>query len=194
MANWVRCPHPFSERFPLKKHIRGGDGIPPHKGYLSDTCAIPYEIVRYSALRYYLERVLRDMMGVSRTGPLSPQQDNQKNPRAHKNTIGTFPHPKPKILRPLKTRNFMGMGGFPAERTQFFQAPIRLAQPFPAPESRANIFMDTRIFVRQTPRKQKHQGIIIICGKITNLTRNSMKTSFFPGHFERTNCFKNHDK
>ena len=37
---------------------------------------------------------------------------------------------------PPKTRNFMDMG-FPAERTQFFHVPIKLAQPFPAPELRA---------------------------------------------------------
>ena len=40
---------------------------PPQKGYLSDTCAIPYESkakrVRYPPLRYYLERVLHDMGG-----------------------------------------------------------------------------------------------------------------------------------
>ena len=46
----------------------------PHKWYLSDTCTIPYENmakwVRYPPLRYYLEKVLRDMGGVSRTGPL----------------------------------------------------------------------------------------------------------------------------
>ena len=30
----------------------------------------------------------------------------------------------------------MGMEGFPAERTQVFQAPIQLVQPFPAPELR----------------------------------------------------------
>ena len=47
---------------------------PPQKGYLSDTCAIPHETRRMGAippLRYYLERVLCDMGGVSRTGPLS---------------------------------------------------------------------------------------------------------------------------
>ena len=38
-----------------------------------------------------------------------------------------LPPPKP----PSKTRNFMDMG-FPAERTHFFQASIKLAQPFPA--------------------------------------------------------------
>ena len=43
MANWVRYPPPFSERFPLKS-MRSGGAIPsPQKGYLSDTCAITYE-------------------------------------------------------------------------------------------------------------------------------------------------------
>ena len=40
------------------------------KGYFSDTCAIPHENkakwVRYPCLRYYLEKVLRDMGGISR--------------------------------------------------------------------------------------------------------------------------------
>ena len=37
-------PSPFSERFPLGEHSRSGGAIPPpQKGYLSDTCAIPYE-------------------------------------------------------------------------------------------------------------------------------------------------------
>ena len=39
------------------------------------------------------------------------------------------------------------MEGFPAERTQIFQAPIKLAQPFPAPELPANNFTDTRLFL-----------------------------------------------
>ena len=49
--------------------MRSGGAIPPppQKGYLSDTCAIPYENkakrVPYPPLRYYLERVLRDMGG-----------------------------------------------------------------------------------------------------------------------------------
>ena len=37
----------------------------------------------------------------------------------------------------------MGMEGFSAERTQTFQAPIKLAQPLPAPELRAKKFTDT---------------------------------------------------
>ena len=48
---------------------------------------------------------------------------NQKNPRAHKNKIGTPPPPpKPKIPPPPKTRNFMDTG-FPAERTHFSRCP-----------------------------------------------------------------------
>ena len=47
---------------------RSGGAIPPlQKGYLSDTCAIPYENkakrTRYPLVRYYLEKVLRDMGG-----------------------------------------------------------------------------------------------------------------------------------
>ena len=55
------------------------------------------------------------------------------------------PPPNPKYHPPPKTRNFMDMG-FPAERTQFFQAPIKLAQPFPAPEMRTKIWW-TRGFI-----------------------------------------------
>ena len=63
MAN-LGCdaPSPFSGHLPL-----GEMRIPTQKGHLSDTCAIPYENktepMRYPPLRYYLERVLRDMGG-----------------------------------------------------------------------------------------------------------------------------------
>ena len=67
----------------------------------------------------------------------------QKNPRAHKNRIGTPPPPKPQIPPPLETRNFMG----PEARTQKFQVPVKLAQPFPAPEWRTKLFADTRLFL-----------------------------------------------
>ena len=73
----------------------------------------------------------------------------KKNPRAHKNKIGT-PPPPPKP--PFKTRNFMDMG-FPAERTHFFQASIKLAQPFPAPELRTRI-LRTRGFFWTQARKR----------------------------------------
>ena len=36
----------------------------------------------------------------------------------------------------------------------------------------------------------KNYSEIMIFGKITNLTRNSLKMSVFPGQFERTKCFK----
>ena len=70
-------PPPFLSVYPLESMRSGGviPPPPPQKGYLSDTCAISHENkakrVRYPPLRYYLEKVLRDMWVVSRTGPLS---------------------------------------------------------------------------------------------------------------------------
>ena len=40
----------------------------------------------------------------------------------------------------------------------------------------------------------KNYSEIINFGKITNLTRNSLKMSFFPGHFESTKSLKNYEK
>ena len=72
---------------------------------------------------------------------------NQKNPRAHKNKIGTSPPPqKP----PLKRRNFTDMV-FPAERTHFFQVSIKLAQPFPAPELQTKILRTRGFFWIKAP-------------------------------------------
>ena len=47
----------------------------------------------------------------------------QKNPRAHKNKIGTPPPPKPKIPPPPKNEEFYGHGFFLAERTHFSRRP-----------------------------------------------------------------------
>ena len=47
VSTWpIGCdtPPPFSERFPIGEHAKWRcDTPPPQKGYLSDTCAIPYE-------------------------------------------------------------------------------------------------------------------------------------------------------
>ena len=47
VSTWpIGCdtPSPFSQRFPLGEHAKWRcDTPPPKKGYLSDTCAIPYE-------------------------------------------------------------------------------------------------------------------------------------------------------
>ena len=53
---------------------------------------------------------------------------------------------KQKKYPPPKTRNSMGIG-FSCRKNACFQAPIKLAQPFPAPELRAKHFTDTRIFL-----------------------------------------------
>ena len=71
----------------------------------------------------------------------------QKNPRAHKNKIGT-PPPKKTQNTPPKTRNFMDTG-FPAERTHLFQVSIKFAQPFPAPELRTRILRTRGFFWMQ---------------------------------------------
>ena len=62
----------------------------------------------------------------------------RKNPRAHKNKIGTSPPPaKPKI--PPPNPKFYGHG-FSCRTDAFFQASIKLAQPFPAAELRTKIY------------------------------------------------------
>ena len=58
-------PPPFLSISPMESMQSGGAIPPPSKGYLSDTCAIPFENKANGCdtppLRYYLERVLRDM-------------------------------------------------------------------------------------------------------------------------------------
>ena len=49
--------------------------------------------------------------------------------------------------------------GFPAERTHFFRASIKLAQPFPAPESRTRI-LRTRGFSDSFQNHYTHDIII----------------------------------
>ena len=51
-----------------------------------------------------------------------------------------------------------------------------------------NIPSDTKLLLT------KNDSEINIFGKITNLTRNSLKMSFFPGHFETTKFLKNYEK
>ena len=62
--------------FPLGEHSKWRCETPPQKGYLGDTCTIPFEnkakFMRYPPLRYYLERVYCAIWGVSRTGLLRP--------------------------------------------------------------------------------------------------------------------------
>ena len=53
----------------------------------------------------------------------------------------------------------MGMEGFPAERTHVFQAPIKLAQPFAAPELQPKHFTDKRLFQRTPWGGGKKKGV-----------------------------------
>ena len=83
----------------------------------------------------------------------------QKNPCAHKNKIGTSHPPKPQIPPP-KTRNFMDIV-FSCRKNAFFQAPIKLAQPFPAPELRTRIFRTRGFFWVWAPKEKS--TIITTC-------------------------------
>ena len=58
----------------------------------------------------------------------------QKNPRAHKNKIGTSP-PKTQNT-PFLKRGILWTFGFSCRKSAFFQASIKLTRPFPAPELR----------------------------------------------------------
>ena len=69
----------------------------------------------------------------------------KKKPRAHKNKIGT-PQKKPNTLPPPPKRsNFMDMA-FSCRKNAFFQAPIKLAQPFLAPGLRTRILRTRGFF------------------------------------------------
>ena len=70
VSTWpIGCdtPPPFSERFPIGEHAKWRCDTPPSKGvsqrYLRDTLWKQGKWVRYPPLRYYLEKVLRDMGG-----------------------------------------------------------------------------------------------------------------------------------
>ena len=69
MANWVRYPLPFSERFPHEEHAKWSCDTPPLKRGISAILARHPMKTRQigcdTPLRYYLERVLRDMGGIS---------------------------------------------------------------------------------------------------------------------------------
>ena len=92
---------------------------------------------------------LRETEKTGSKGPLDPMMgvfeyflsdvQNQRNPRAHENKIGTSPPPRKPKFPPPQNEEFYGHGGFPTERRHFFRVSIKLAQPFPAPELRTQI-------------------------------------------------------
>ena len=88
VSTWpIGCdtPSPFSERFSLGEHVKWRCDTPPlqrgvSQRYLRDTLWKQGNWVRYPPLRYYLERVLRDMgahWAAKFTGIGSPQESHQ---------------------------------------------------------------------------------------------------------------------
>ena len=66
-------PPPFLSVFPLGEHAKWRCDTPPQKGYLSDTCAIPYENkgnVCDTPSAILSRKGIARYGGVSRTGPL----------------------------------------------------------------------------------------------------------------------------
>ena len=89
-----------------------------------------------------------------KSAKLSAQQwalpKTQKNPRIHKNKISTSPPPpkKKNLIPPPLKRGILWAWRFSCRKNAIFQAPIKLVQPFPAPEVRAKKYMDTGIFLK----------------------------------------------
>ena len=78
VSTWpIGCdtPSPFSERFPPWRACKVEVRYPPQKGYLSDTCAIPYENKANGCDTPLCDTISKGYCaiggGVSRTGPLS---------------------------------------------------------------------------------------------------------------------------
>ena len=92
----------------------------------------------------------------------------QKNPRAHKNKIGTPPCPQNQNSPPCPKRGILWTWRFSCTKKAFFQVSIKLAQPFPAPELRTRILRTWAFFwifkrlarKRQKTRKSRVQKVI----------------------------------
>ena len=81
----------------------------------------------------------------------------RKNPRAHKNKIGTPPPPPQKP--PPKKEEFYGHGFFQQKERIFFKASIKLAQPFSGPRIGGHEFYGHKDFsdIRISPGKGMDQ-------------------------------------
>ena len=71
----------------------------------------------------------------------------------------------------ILSKNSLAIADFHVKKTQHVQLPS-----------------DTKFLLT------KNYSEIIIFEQFTNLTRNSLKMSFFPGHFESANRLKNNEK
>ena len=76
----------------------------------------------------------------------SETSKSQKNPRAHKNKIGTSP-PPPKP--PQKKGNFMEKMGFCCRKNAFFPGVHKIGAPISGPRIADTNFTDTRIFLKK---------------------------------------------
>ena len=79
---------------------------------------------------------------------------NRKNPRAHKNKIGTStPPPKKPKIPPPKKEEFYGHGGFPAERTKKMPGAHKIGAAISGPRIAGGNFMDITLFLTKYTRE-----------------------------------------
>ena len=70
--------------------------------------------------------------------------------------------------------------GFSCRKNTFFQAPIKLAQPFPAPELRAKKFTDTRIFLNLRVCGHGVSNLLLVFGKLSPLVEKEKPLPNWP--------------
>ena len=83
------------------------------------------------------------------------------------------------VPEPLSLRGFLATGAFSEDKKACFEVVI-------------GRYSDD-ILLTQKVLLTKNYSEIISFGKITNLTRNSLKMSLFPGHFESIKSLKNYE-
>ena len=147
MATWVRYPLPFLWAFPPWRACEVEVRYPPWKGvsqrYLRDTLWKQGKWVQYSPLRYYLERVLRDMGGYLALGRWV-----QKNPCAHKNKIGILsPPPNQNSRPPPPKRGILWTWRFSCRKKAFFPRVHKIGTAISGPRIADTNFTDTRVFL-----------------------------------------------
>ena len=86
--------------------------------------------------------------GVAPKSPRNSHSIHQKNPRAHKNIIGTSPPPpsNPKSPPP-QNEEFYGHGGFSCRKKAFLPGVHKIGAAISGPRIADTNFMDTRIFL-----------------------------------------------
>ena len=99
---------------------------------------------------------------MARNGNLQSNCSLRKNPRAHKNKIGTSTPPP---FKPPPQRGILWAWGFSSRKSKKCQAPKKFAQPYPAPEHEAfSEFSCTKdaFFGRSSQEVENHEALFVL--------------------------------